>query len=153
MSPYQIVALDTTAFPTIMNIWESAVKATHHFLEEGDFLYFQQAIPEQFLPHLTCYGYKTANNTLLGFIALNDKHIEMLFIHAGQQGKGIGKCLVHFAIAQYAVTGVDVNEQNEGAIAFYHKMGFRVKDRSETDGTGKPYPILHMKLADNTDQD
>lgn len=40
----------------------------------------------------------------------------------------------------------DVNEQNEQAIGFYIYKGFSVAGRSELDGTGKPYPILHLKF-------
>lgn len=42
---------------------------------------------------------------------------------------------------------VDVNEQNEGAVGFYRRLGFEVYDRSERDGQGMPYPLLHMRLA------
>ena len=35
--------------------------------------------------------------------------------------------------------------RNEQALGFYLKYGFSVVSRSERDGTGKPYPILHME--------
>ena len=41
---------------------------------------------------------------------------------------------------------MDVNEQNEQAVGFYEHYGFEVFDRSETDGMGDPFPILHMRL-------
>lgn len=44
------------------------------------------------------------------------------------------------------ITKVDVNEQNPQAIGFYEKMGFKPIGRSEKDGSGKPYPIIHMSL-------
>jgi putative acetyltransferase len=44
---------------------------------------------------------------------------------------------------------VDVNEQNEQAVGFYLKMGFQVEGRSDEDGFGKPYPLLHMRLAES----
>jgi putative acetyltransferase len=37
-----------------------------------------------------------------------------------------------------------VNEQNEGACAFYRKLGFRQVGRSELDDSGRPFPILHL---------
>lgn len=42
---------------------------------------------------------------------------------------------------------VDVNEQNEQAVGFYKRMGFTINGRTDTDGLGKPYPILQMKLV------
>ncbi len=44
------------------------------------------------------------------------------------------------------MTKVDVNEQNPQAVGFYEHMGFRLVSKSELDGEGKPYPILHMQL-------
>ena len=43
---------------------------------------------------------------------------------------------------------VDVNEQNDKALGFYLRMGFRIIGRDETDGMGKPYPILHLQLPE-----
>jgi putative acetyltransferase len=70
----------------------------------------------------------------------------MLFVDARYIGKGVGKLLLLHAITNLHVTRVDVNEQNEKALQFYEHFGFKVTSRSELDGSGKPYPILHMQL-------
>ncbi|WP_311769057.1 GNAT family protein [Novispirillum itersonii] len=41
-----------------------------------------------------------------------------------------------------------MNEDNPQAVAFYRHMGFTVTGRSEVDGSGKPFPLLHMQLTD-----
>ena len=41
---------------------------------------------------------------------------------------------------------LDVNEQNPQALGFYFRQGFEVVGRSEQDGMGQPYPLLHMRL-------
>lgn len=71
----------------------------------------------------------------------------MLFMHPDYRGKGIGKVLLTYAVEALGLRKVDVNEQNEGAVGFYRHYGFEVVGRSELDGTGKPYPILHMELG------
>jgi putative acetyltransferase len=40
-----------------------------------------------------------------------------------------------------------VNEQNPQAVGFYEHIGFLITGRSTLDGQGKPFPLLHMKLA------
>ena len=45
-------------------------------------------------------------------------------------------------------TRVDVNEQNEPAVKFYLLMGFAIEGRSDLDGTGKPFPLLHLRLGE-----
>ena len=70
----------------------------------------------------------------------------MLFVDPAFRGMGLGRHLVEYAIDRLHVTRVDVNEQNEQAAGFYARLGFRYVSRSETDGSGKPYPILHLEL-------
>jgi len=55
--------------------------------------------------------------------------------------------LLNHAMTVFCATELDVNEQNEQAVGFYLKMGFEVVGRSDLDGTGKPYPPLHMRLS------
>ena len=62
-------------------------------------------------------------------------------------GQGVGKRLMRHAIDVLGATRVDVNEQNPQAVGFYQHLGFVVTDRSRLDGGGRPFPILHMKLA------
>ncbi|MDQ1163177.1 putative acetyltransferase [Chryseobacterium sp. SORGH_AS 447] len=142
---YQIRPATSEDYPRIMEIWESAVKATHDFLAEEDFNYFKQAIPNEYLPNLTVYLI-TKNGQPQGFASVADGNLEMLFIHNDSRGKGLGKKLFRFMKETTSLTKVDVNEQNPQAIGFYEKMGFTKSGRSEKDGSGKPYPIIHMSL-------
>ncbi|RKE72086.1 GNAT family N-acetyltransferase [Chryseobacterium sp. AG363] len=132
-------------YPAIMEIWESAVKATHDFLTEEDFNYFKEAIPRDYLPHLEVYLI-TEDNESKGFASVADGNLEMLFIHNDTRGKGYGKKLYQFMKEKTGLTKVDVNEQNPQAIGFYEKMGFKKAGRSEKDGSGKDYPLIHMSL-------
>ncbi len=142
---YQIRPATSEDYPGIMEIWESAVTATHDFLAGEDFNYFKQAIPNEYLPNLTVYLI-TENGQSQGFASVADGNLEMLFIHNDSRGKGLGKKLFRFMKETTALTTVDVNEQNPQAIDFYEKMGFTRSGRSEKDGSGKPYPIIHMSL-------
>jgi putative acetyltransferase len=71
----------------------------------------------------------------------------MLFVHPAWRGQGIGRRLLHYAVDSWNATMLDVNEQNPQALGFYLKLGFVVEGRSELDGTGQPYPLLHMRLG------
>ncbi|WP_288376839.1 GNAT family N-acetyltransferase [uncultured Chryseobacterium sp.] len=132
-------------YPRIMEIWESAVKATHDFLAEEDFNYFKEAIPRDYLPNLEVYLI-TEDSEPKGFASVAEGNLEMLFIHNDLRGKGYGKTLYQFMKEKTGLTKVDVNEQNPQAIGFYEKMGFKKTGRSEKDGSGKDYPLIHMSL-------
>ena len=53
--------------------------------------------------------------------------------------------MLRYAVENYAVSVLTVNEQNPQAVGFYERMGFKVYKRSDTDEQGCPYPILYMK--------
>ena len=71
----------------------------------------------------------------------------MLFLDPAVRGKGFGKMLLKHAIEIHHITSVDVNEQNSDAVKFYEHFGFKSISRSALDGTGKPFPILHLTLS------
>ncbi|WP_295116546.1 GNAT family N-acetyltransferase [uncultured Chitinophaga sp.] len=131
-------------YPAIVHIWASSVKATHHFLKEEDFLFFQEVIPAEYLPQLEVYLLDDKGPK--AFIAVAGDSLEMLFVAGEERGRGYGKVLLQFAINELGVTRVDVNEQNEQAVGFYNRMGFVQTGRSAVDGTGRPYPIIHMAI-------
>ncbi|MGG7440317.1 GNAT family N-acetyltransferase [Chryseobacterium arthrosphaerae] len=142
---HHIRPANTGDYPAIMEIWESAVKATHDFLSEEDFNYFKEAIPRDYLPNLEVYLI-TENEEAKGFASVVEGNLEMLFIHNDMRGKGYGKELYQFMKEKTGLTKVDVNEQNPQAIGFYEKMGFKKVGRSEKDVSGKDYPLIHMSL-------
>ncbi|WP_367331370.1 GNAT family N-acetyltransferase [Sphingobacterium multivorum] len=139
----QITLATSRDYPRIMEIWESAVRATHDFLLEEDLSFFKRAIPKDYLPNLEVF-LLIENGKPIGFSSVSDRNLEMLFIHNDYRGKGYGKHLFQFMDETKGITKVDVNEQNYQAIGFYEKLGFRKSGKSEKDGSGKDYPIIHM---------
>ncbi|MDR0195714.1 MAG: acetyltransferase [Myroides sp.] len=135
----------SSEYPQLVEIWESAVIHTHDFLASEDFEYFKKTIPNYF-EFVDLYVHINKEDQMTGFIGVADGNLEMLFIHNDFRGQGIGKLLLNYAIDRLQVTKVDVNEQNNQAVGFYLHMGFSQISRSETDGQGKPYPILHLSL-------
>lgn len=138
---------DNTEIEAMMAIWESSVKATHQFLTINDINTLKTAVKRGLLMIEQLYGYY--DQKLLGFIGIEDKKIEMLFIDANALNQGIGKKLLQYAIDTLKIRYVDVNEQNEKALGFYQHMGFQVTSRSELDEQGNAFPILHLKMKEN----
>ena len=136
--------IKVTDHPRLMEIWESAVLNTHDFLKEEDFLYYKEQLPVYF-QHVTLFGFEQ-EGILVGFMGIAKGNLEMLFIDNNYRGIGIGKKLITYAIDNLQVTKVDVNEQNVQAVGFYEYMGFNIYKRSNLDGEGKEYLILHMQL-------
>lgn len=134
--------------PELLTLWEQSVRATHDFLEENDIQVYKRLIGDKYLEALNLYCVKT-DKGILGFIGLQKKLIQMLFVHPSYFNQGIGRQLVDFAISKHNVNEVDVNEQNTNALEFYKRIGFEVFDRFDTDDAGKPFPILSLSLNVN----
>ncbi len=132
-------------YPTLIHIWEKAVRATHHFLVESDIRMYKALILNEYFDQVDLYCIKH-DGAISGFIGLDEEMIQMLFIDPQDRGKGWGRLLVNFAIAEKNVRKVDVNEQNGQAVGFYQHLGFEVIERFENDAAGRPNPILAMQL-------
>lgn len=79
---------------------------------------------------------------------MENRKIEMLFVSPDYFGYGFGRVLAEVAVREYGCRYVDVNVQNPQAADFYRRLGFRVFERSETDGQGNPFPLLRMELVE-----
>ncbi|WP_340393349.1 GNAT family N-acetyltransferase [Paenibacillus sp. FSL E2-0190] len=130
----------------LLNIWESSVRHTHLFLSEQDIDALRPLVTQALEGISDLFAFTDDEEQLLGFIGVQNKKIEMLFVEPAAMGKGVGKALVAYVIQELAVHLVDVNEQNPQALGFYEHMGFQVFERSALDEQGNPFPILHMSL-------
>lgn len=133
-------------WPRMVEVWESAVKATHDFLSDEDFCFYKSRLISYF-SGMSLFVYKDIAGRIVGFVGVADGAIEMLFVDDAYRGKGIGKSLLLYAVESLGTRRVDVNEQNRRAADFYTHLGFRITGRSPLDGEGKPYPLLHLEMA------
>jgi putative acetyltransferase len=132
--------------PRVVEVWEASVRATHHFVAESDIQIFRPLVHDS--PHIKhSVSVRDENGIVVGFAFVEGGKVEALFIHPSWRGQGVGKRLLKYAVDTLGATALDVNEQNEQALGFYLHMGFEVVGRSARDGMGKPYPLLHMRLA------
>ena len=128
----------------LLQIWEASVRASHHFLTEADILRLTPQA-EGALRHFETLWVMQDEGLSIGFMGVQERKIEMLFLHPDYFRKGLGKVLVERAFSELNVEYVDVNEQNPNAMKFYERMGFKAFNRTECDSEGNPFPILEMK--------
>ena len=133
-----------TLINRLLSVWEASVRATHHFLTEADIARLAPQA-EGALRHIDTLWAAADGPRLIGFMGVQERKIEMLFLHPDYFRKGLGKELVQRAFEELGVELVDVNEQNPDAKKFYERMGFKVFKRNERDGEGNPFPILEMR--------
>ncbi|WP_200164543.1 GNAT family N-acetyltransferase [Francisella adeliensis] len=133
-------------YEELIEVWEGSVRVTHHFLPEENILELKPLILQHYFDavELRCI---TKNGEIAGFVGVADANIEMLFVSPKYFRQNIGSQLVNYTINHLDASKVDVNEQNSKAIEFYEKVGFKKVGRSELDGQGNPFPLIHMEWS------
>ncbi len=129
----------------LADIWLRSVRATHTFLSEED---IQSLLP-------LARDYLTSDEpelwvlcwAVMGFMGMSGSKMDALFLAPEFHGRGGGRRLVRHARELHGELTTDVNEQNPAARRFYEVCGFVVEGRSELDDAGRPFPLLHMRLA------
>lgn len=130
----------------LVEVWEKSVKATHLFLSDGEIKGIKEFVPQAIRG--VAYLLLAMNDAgkPIAFMGIEDGTLEMLFIAPEERGKGLGKELMEYGMAHYAVERLTVNEQNPQARGFYEHLGFRVYKRTPLDEQGNPYPLLYMSI-------
>ena len=136
-------------YEELTRVWEASVRATHRFLPDSYIELLRNLVLTRYLDAVMLICTKDPQQRITGFAGVAAGKIEMLFIDPDHRGQGLGKQLLRYAIERLNADELDVNEQNPQALGFYEKQGFEVIGRSEVDGMGQPYPLLHMRLRQN----
>jgi len=133
-------------YEELTQVWEASVRATHDFLPDSYILLLKDLVLTRYLDAVMLICTKDPRQRITGFAGVAAGKVEMLFIDPVHRGQGLGKQLLRYALEHLNADKLDVNEQNSQALGFYLKQGFEVIGRSEFDGMGQPYPLLHMRL-------
>jgi putative acetyltransferase len=130
----------------VVAIWTAAVDETHDFLSAEDRIAIGQEV-EAFLPGASLMLAVDDRDRPLGFMLIDNGHMEALFIDPQHRGAGVGAMMIDYALAVHPALSTDVNEQNAQAVDFYEHMGFERTGWSATDGQGRPYPLIHLRFG------
>ncbi|WP_131109026.1 GNAT family N-acetyltransferase [Pseudomonas sp. Sample_10] len=133
-------------YEELTRVWEDSVRATHDFLPDSYINLLKNLVLTRYLDAVMLICTKDANQRITGFAGVAAGKVEMLFIDPQHRGQGLGRKLLRYALENLNADQLDVNEQNPQALGFYFKQGFEVIGRSEVDGMGQPYPLLHMRM-------
>jgi putative acetyltransferase len=136
---------DREALP---EIWLRSVRATHHFLTEEDIQSLLSPARDYLASaHAEFWVLCSESGAVMGFMGMSGSELESLFLAPEFLRCGGGRRLVEHARSLRGELTVSVNEQNTAACRFYEACGFVVEGRSELDTSGRPFPLLHMRLA------
>ncbi|WP_416487523.1 GNAT family N-acetyltransferase [Brachyspira hyodysenteriae] len=145
MTIYETKNRDYEIIDKLYILWEKSVRATHLFLKEDDIINISKYV-KKYLIDIKHLIIVETEYDIIGFMGTENQKLEMLFLDPEAIGNGIGKELIKYAIENYDIKEVSVNEQNTNAYNFYKNMGFKDYKRDEYDDLGNNFPIIHMRI-------
>lgn len=145
MKVKEISERNQTLVQSLLEVWESSVRATHLFLSDSEIEEIKKYVPQALKEVPVLITAENENGDPVGFMGIAGQMLEMLFLANESRGQGTGKKLLQYGMERYSVKEVAVNEQNPSAKGFYEHMGFEVYKRTELDEQGNPYPLLYMR--------
>ena len=112
----------------VMEIWKNENIRTHNFISkeywENNYEYVKDI-----LPNADIYVY-IMNENIVGFIGVNNDHIEGIFVDINNQHNGIGTSLLNKIKEEKEKLNLSVYKKNINAIKFYKKNGFIITGES-----------------------
>lgn len=123
-----ITKFNNTDIEIIMDIWQNTNISAHNFISDKYWINMRSIVKEM-LPMANIYVIKY-DNSIVGFIGINQQHIEGIFIDQEYQSYGYGKQLLDFVKEINKELTLSVYEKNRRAYKFYAREGFTEIDRS-----------------------
>lgn len=128
----------------IMEIWLSSNIEAHSFIRRG---YWQDCFEgvSEAIPLAEVYT-ALSGGEIVGFIGLNEGHIEGIFVDGEHRSKGVGKSLIDFAKELYPKLSLCVYEKNERAVDFYRREGFWPVRKKPDISTGETEILMRWEV-------
>ena len=110
----------------IMGIWLESTIYAHKFITKEYWNENYNIVKDVYIPMSKTFIYED-NDDIRGFISIiNNDFIGALFVEKNYQSQGIGKSLIDYAKNLYDNLSLAVYKENEKALEFYKKMGFKI---------------------------
>lgn len=126
-------------------LWLAASLDAHAFIGEERLREQRGLIEAEYLPKAETWV-ACLDATPVGFISLLGDFVGGLFVAPNRQGLGIGQALIAHALSHKDTLRLEVYTDNQRALAFYERIGFREVSRRLTDDEGLPFENAQMVL-------
>lgn len=108
----------------VMKIWLQGNMDAHPFISKEYWKSSFEMVQEQIL-QAEVYVYE-AENSIQGFIGIQEDYIAGIFVKQECRCAGIGKQLLDFVKTNHSVLTLNVYQKNRRAMGFYKREGFAI---------------------------
>ena len=109
----------------IADIWLKTNLKAHYFIS-NQYWKSNYELVKEMMSQYEVYVFE-ADKMIQGFVGLNDKYIEGIFVSDEMQSCGIGKLLLDYVKDKKVSLRLNVYQKNARAISFYQREGFIIQ--------------------------
>lgn len=121
----------------VIRIWLEASICSHSFIDKAYWEEKADAMRTLYLPlSEVVVDEDKDTGEVIAFIAFVEDYLAALFVAPAHQKKGVGSRLLALAKKMRDTLELSVYAENERAVAFYRKNGFRMTDKRIEEMTG-----------------
>ena len=119
----------------VADIWLKTNLKAHYFIS-NQYWKSNYELVKEMMSQYEVYVFE-ADKMIQGFVGLNDKYIEGIFVSDEMQSLGIGKALLNYAKDKRSKLFLNVYQKNTRAISFYQREGFEIRCNGIDEATGE----------------
>ncbi|MCC5881113.1 MAG: GNAT family N-acetyltransferase [Halomonas sp.] len=134
--------------PQLIDIWLRASLMAHSFIPSRFWRERAKDMEQIYLPGAETWVLEAAGRPV-GFAALNDDHLEALFIEPELQSFGHGSQLMAYAMSQRERITLCVYSRNVRAVSFYRRLGFQVVEERCESHSGEQETLMAWSRQEN----
>ena len=124
----------------VVDIWLKTNLEAHDFIP-GQYWTSNYEAVKKMLPQAEVYVYED-NKIIQGFVGVQDKYIEGIFVSGKMQSHGIGKALLDYIKDKKGRLQLNVYQKNVRAMSFYQREGFTIQSEGLDEFTGEKEYVM-----------
>ena len=124
----------------VVDIWLKTNLEAHDFIP-GQYWTSNYEAVKKMLPQAEVYVYED-NKIIQGFVGVQDKYIEGIFVSGKMQSHGIGKALLDYIKDKKGRLQLNVYQKNVRAMSFYQREGFTIQREQLDEFTGEKEYVM-----------
>jgi putative acetyltransferase len=129
----------------VADIWLKTNLKAHYFIS-NQYWKSNYELVKEMMSQYEVYVFE-ADKMIQGFVGLNDKYIEGIFVSDEMQSCGIGKLLLDYVKDKKVSLRLNVYQKNARAISFYQREGFIAEKKGCKKRNSQPERIYGLAVS------
>ena len=129
----------------VADLWLKTNLEAHNFIP-GQYWTDNYEAVKKMLPQAEVYVYED-NKIIQGFVGVQDKYIEGIFVSGKMQSHGIGKALLDYIKNKKVRLQLNVYQKNGRAMSFYQREGFTIQSERLDEFTGEKEYVMEWNRS------